>query len=168
MNINSLIEPSPSLGSPCNASSTSRTSSSRTTGDDNAAAASMPAPSKRLASEESRPAQQRPQPRPVTQTVQDSPLSMYQVSSAQHVRSLPPISITHALEPKNKRPPPSQPHPAESAEKKIFSWTADEDASLIELRGNTMKWEDIAKHLPGRSAISCRLRSQNYLEQRSE
>lgn len=31
-----------------------------------------------------------------------------------------------------------------------------------------MKWEDISKHLPGRSAISCRLRFQNYLERRSE
>ncbi|ETN43890.1 uncharacterized protein HMPREF1541_11021 [Cyphellophora europaea CBS 101466] len=31
-----------------------------------------------------------------------------------------------------------------------------------------MKWEDISKHLPGRSAISCRLHYQNYLERRSE
>jgi len=31
-----------------------------------------------------------------------------------------------------------------------------------------MKWEDISKNLPGRSAISCRLRFQNYLERRSE
>lgn len=31
-----------------------------------------------------------------------------------------------------------------------------------------MKWEDISRHLPGRSAISCRLRFQNYLERRSE
>lgn len=31
-----------------------------------------------------------------------------------------------------------------------------------------MKWEDISKQLPGRSAISCRLHYQNYLERRSE
>ena len=31
-----------------------------------------------------------------------------------------------------------------------------------------MKWEDISKNLPGRSAISCRLHYQNYLERRSE
>lgn len=31
-----------------------------------------------------------------------------------------------------------------------------------------MKWEDISKRLPGRSAISCRLHYQNYLERRSE
>ncbi|QIX02461.1 hypothetical protein AMS68_007978 [Peltaster fructicola] len=61
------------------------------------------------------------------------------------------------------------PHPGESpAKKKQSKWTADEDASIIELRGNGMKWEDISKHLPGRSAISCRLRFQNYLERRSE
>ncbi|KAF2206955.1 hypothetical protein CERZMDRAFT_3729, partial [Cercospora zeae-maydis SCOH1-5] len=52
--------------------------------------------------------------------------------------------------------------------KKQSKWTADEDRSIIELRGNGMKWEDISKHLPGRSAISCRLRFQNYLERRSE
>jgi hypothetical protein len=54
------------------------------------------------------------------------------------------------------------------AKKKQSKWTSDEDASIIELRGNGMKWEDISKHLPGRSAISCRLRFQNYLERRSE
>lgn len=31
-----------------------------------------------------------------------------------------------------------------------------------------MKWEDISEQLPGRSAISCRLHYQNYLERRSE
>lgn len=62
-----------------------------------------------------------------------------------------------------------QPHPSESpAKKKQSKWTAEEDAAIIELRGNGMKWEDISKHLPGRSAISCRLRFQNYLERRSE
>ncbi|KAK6430112.1 hypothetical protein LTR95_013736 [Oleoguttula sp. CCFEE 5521] len=67
----------------------------------------------------------------------------------------------------NKRLAP--PHPAETpAKKKQSKWTADEDASIIELRGNGMKWEDISKQLPGRSAISCRLRFQNYLERRSE
>lgn len=30
-----------------------------------------------------------------------------------------------------------------------------------------MKWDDIAKRLPGRSSISCRLRYQNYLEKRA-
>jgi hypothetical protein len=39
---------------------------------------------------------------------------------------------------------------------------------IIDLRGRGMKWEDISKQLPGRSAISCRLHYQNYLERRSE
>ncbi|KAF2844733.1 hypothetical protein T440DRAFT_547130 [Plenodomus tracheiphilus IPT5] len=30
-----------------------------------------------------------------------------------------------------------------------------------------MKWDDIAKRVPGRSSISCRLRYQNYLEKRA-
>ena len=31
-----------------------------------------------------------------------------------------------------------------------------------------MKWEDISQRLPGRSAISCRLHYQNYLERRCD
>ena len=30
-----------------------------------------------------------------------------------------------------------------------------------------MKWDNVSKHLPGRSAMSCRLRFQNYLERRA-
>ncbi|GAB7354824.1 hypothetical protein MBLNU459_g5209t2 [Dothideomycetes sp. NU459] len=71
--------------------------------------------------------------------------------------------------PTNKRLAPVGAHPSESpAKKKQSKWSGEEDAAIIELRGNGMKWEDISKHLPGRSAISCRLRFQNYLERRSE
>lgn len=59
-------------------------------------------------------------------------------------------------------------HPSESPAKKQSKWSADEDALIIDLRGSGMKWEDISKRLPGRSAISCRLHYQNYLERRSE
>jgi hypothetical protein len=52
--------------------------------------------------------------------------------------------------------------------KKQSKWSPEEDALIIELRGRGMKWEDISKRLPGRSAISCRLHYQNYLERRSE
>jgi hypothetical protein len=77
--------------------------------------------------------------------------------------------MPHASGASNKRSAPAHPHPSETpAKKKQSKWTADEDRSIIELRGNGMKWEDISKHLPGRSAISCRLRFQNYLERRSE
>lgn len=67
-----------------------------------------------------------------------------------------------------KRPPPSTPHPAASPAKRQSKWTPEEDALIIDLRGSQMKWEDISKRLPGRSAISCRLHYQNYLERRSE
>ena len=60
-------------------------------------------------------------------------------------------------------------HPSDPpAKKKQSKWTPDQDACIIELRGNGMKWDDISKHIPGRSAISCRLRFQNYLERRAE
>ncbi|KAL1861630.1 hypothetical protein Daus18300_008746 [Diaporthe australafricana] len=60
------------------------------------------------------------------------------------------------------------PHTTESPAKKQSKWSPEEDALIIELRGSGMKWEDISKRLPGRSAISCRLHYQNYLERRSE
>lgn len=59
-------------------------------------------------------------------------------------------------------------HAAESPAKKQSKWSPEEDALIIDLRGSGMKWEDISKRLPGRSAISCRLHYQNYLERRSE
>ena len=47
-------------------------------------------------------------------------------------------------------------------------WSRAEDAKVIHLRGKGMKWEDIAKEIPGRSHIACRLHFQNYLERRCE
>ncbi|EAU29657.1 predicted protein [Aspergillus terreus NIH2624] len=72
----------------------------------------------------------------------------------------PPVSVPA------KRLQPA--HTAESPAKKQSKWSPEEDALIIELRGSGMKWEDISKRLPGRSAISCRLHYQNYLERRSE
>jgi hypothetical protein len=79
------------------------------------------------------------------------------------------LAASQPLGPGIKRGPPPQSHPGETPPKKKQSkWTTDEDREIIELRGRGMKWEDISKRLPGRSAISCRLRFQNYLERRSE
>lgn len=64
-----------------------------------------------------------------------------------------------------KRSPPSD--FTEPAPKKQSKWTEDEDDMLITLRGENMKWEEIAKHVPGRSAIACRLHYQNFLERRA-
>lgn len=76
---------------------------------------------------------------------------------------------------KGKRPPPSAHSPEPRGKKKkstkasrTSKWSPTEDAAIIEMRHNRMKWEDIAKCLPGRSALSCRLRFQNYLERRME
>ncbi|KAI5787109.1 hypothetical protein EDC01DRAFT_717922 [Geopyxis carbonaria] len=67
--------------------------------------------------------------------------------------------------PSLKRPLPTSPN---SPAKKQSKWTPEEDALIIELRGRGTKWEEISQRLPGRSAISCRLHYQNYLERRSE
>jgi hypothetical protein len=51
--------------------------------------------------------------------------------------------------------------------KNVPKWSPEEDDLLTKLRGQGMLWNDIAKHLHYRSAISCRLRYQNYLERRT-
>ncbi|KAF2023822.1 hypothetical protein EK21DRAFT_94588 [Setomelanomma holmii] len=66
-----------------------------------------------------------------------------------------------------KRRASKTPLPEESPAKKQSKWTLEEDILTIELRSQGMKWNDIAKRLPGRSFISCRLRYQNYLEKRT-
>jgi hypothetical protein len=58
-------------------------------------------------------------------------------------------------------------HPADQSQRK-GKWTIEEDRLAIELRHKRIKWEDISKQLPGRSATSCRLRYQNYSEKRPE
>lgn len=79
----------------------------------------------------------------------------------------PPGSNRSPPHPVIKRQASQTPLPDESPAKKQSKWTPEEDNLTIELRGQGMKWDDIAKRLPGRSSISCRLRYQNYLEKRA-
>lgn len=79
---------------------------------------------------------------------------------------VPPYAAAQSSGTGGKRSMPA--HPSETPAKKQSKWSPDEDALIIDLRGSGMKWEDISKRLPGRSAISCRLHYQNYLERRSE
>jgi hypothetical protein len=67
-----------------------------------------------------------------------------------------------------KRGAPSSASDAIGPPEKKGKWTPEEDQLAIELRRTGMKWDDIAKRLPGRSAISCRLRYQNYSEKRQD
>ncbi|RAL05002.1 MYB DNA-binding domain protein [Aspergillus ibericus CBS 121593] len=87
-------------------------------------------------------------------------------ASLSSVPSVPPLTSKIPATVPAKRLQPA--HTAESPAKKQSKWSPEEDALIIELRGSGMKWEDISKRLPGRSAISCRLHYQNYLERRSE
>lgn len=84
--------------------------------------------------------------------------------------TLTPDSPSTAKQPTvpSKRSVRSNGMDTESPAKKQSKWSSEEDARIIQLRGENMKWEDISRHLPGRSAISCRLHYQNYLERRSE
>jgi hypothetical protein len=80
--------------------------------------------------------------------------------------SAPPYAAAQSSGTGGKRSMPAR--PTETPAKKQSKWSPEEDALIIDLRGSGMKWEDISKRLPGRSAISCRLHYQNYLERRSE
>jgi hypothetical protein len=87
------------------------------------------------------------------------------------------MNINQVIEPQPPPPPSSSNQPpakrpqapkAASLPVKRSKWTLEEDALVIKLRGKGVRWEDISKELPGRSAISCRLHYQNYLERRIE
>lgn len=67
-----------------------------------------------------------------------------------------------------KRGRSSEEPSSEVPAKKQSKWTDDENRKIIHLRGNNEKWETISQQLPGRSAISCRLHYQNFLERRPE
>lgn len=54
--------------------------------------------------------------------------------------------------------------PDKKTAKKPLLWTKEDDKLVIELRGSNMKWHEIAKRIPGRTDLACRLRYQNYLE----
>ncbi|KFA50310.1 hypothetical protein S40293_03314 [Stachybotrys chartarum IBT 40293] len=90
------------------------------------------------------------------------------INPAPHSRKVAQKPLIGALNPLpgGRRSMPT--HAGDQPAKKQSKWSPEEDALIIELRGSGMKWEDISKRLPGRSAISCRLHYQNYLERRSE
>ena len=115
------------------------------------------------------------QQRPVLPPLITSHPSSYQHLSPQNFASQPRVPSPRqqslfqgSLNPPSKRPRANSPTIQPSPAKRQSKWTPEEDAIIIELRGSGMKWEDISKRLPGRSAISCRLHYQNYLERRSE
>lgn len=196
MDIHTLLERPSGPASPGNASTSSRNSSASSTGRDSAATSnqastarpvSYPGPPNAINNEfyhQQSPSQLQYQSQLYHHAMQAVQYHQPYMPHPQHYpppgagfpgypppgmadpRFPPHIPVTHTST-SNKRL--AGPHPAASpAKKKQSKWTSDEDASIIELRGNGMKWEDISKHLPGRSAISCRLRFQNYLERRSE
>ncbi|KAI9880482.1 MAG: hypothetical protein M1830_002834 [Pleopsidium flavum] len=95
---------------------------------------------------------------------ESSPPPLSRSSSVPAPTTLAPSSSQSSVATKRGQPA----HASESPAKKQSKWSAEEDALIIELRGGGMKWEDISKNLKGRSAISCRLHYQNYLERKSD
>ena len=106
----------------------------------------------------------RPPPVPQQSTASPAPPPGRQQQPPTAAHGSRPIAPASRPSGRRSMPPPGPDQPA----KKQSKWSPEEDALIIELRGSGMKWEDISKHLPGRSAISCRLHYQNYLERRSE
>ncbi|KFX92451.1 hypothetical protein O988_07274 [Pseudogymnoascus sp. VKM F-3808] len=100
---------------------------------------------------------------PPTRPATTSPASLPPITTTEGATSHPAAQASGSG---GKRSMPA--HPSETPAKKQSKWSQEEDALIIDLRGGGMKWEDISKRLPGRSAISCRLHYQNYLERRSE
>jgi hypothetical protein len=87
---------------------------------------------------------------------------------SQDPRLAGPVHIPASHIPQKRPAPPTALGESPGPPEKKGKWTPEEDKLAIELRRNGMKWDDIAKKLPGRSAISCRLRYQNYSEKRQE
>ncbi|KAL8841759.1 MAG: hypothetical protein Q9170_000792 [Blastenia crenularia] len=66
-----------------------------------------------------------------------------------------------------KRTAPTSPQESRQANKKSTrQWSEADSDLLLRLRGDHMKWDDVAKHFPGRTNTACRLRYQNYLERK--
>ncbi|CAJ0545720.1 Ff.00g091930.m01.CDS01 [Fusarium sp. VM40] len=105
-----------------------------------------------------------PQPAPAL-TYQQLPHKLSNASPRLVAHVAPTPGISTQMSGRRGMPPHASDQPPV---KKQSKWSPEEDTLIIELRGKGMKWEDISKRLPGRSAISCRLHYQNYLERRSE
>ncbi|KAF4334157.1 DRPLA-like protein [Fusarium beomiforme] len=61
------------------------------------------------------------------------------------------------------------PHAADQPPvKKHGKWSSEENALIIKLRQCNMKWDDISKRLPGRSATACRQHYQAHLQGQSD
>ncbi|KAL8866826.1 MAG: hypothetical protein Q9174_006058, partial [Haloplaca sp. 1 TL-2023] len=69
-------------------------------------------------------------------------------ASGKRVASTSPLESRHA----NKKP--------------TRQWSEADSEELLRLRGANMKWDDIARRFPSRTATACRLRYQNYLERK--
>lgn len=110
-------------------------------------------------SDESPVHRQQPQPASVPQSI--APPAAHGQHPAPGISAV----LTAPMPNARRSMPPQMP---DQPVKKQSKWSPEEDALIIELRGSGMKWEDVSKRLPGRSAISCRLHYQNYLERRSE
>lgn len=93
------------------------------------------------------------------------PISISTTSQAV-LKQNPDVSLT-ATAP-NKRRLPTEERPTGSPLKKRLCWTKSENDTISQLRGSGMSWKDISKQLPGRTATSCRLHQQNYLNSRSK
>ena len=78
----------------------------------------------------------------------------------------PPISLSIPAS-SIKRTASTSPQESRHASKKpTRQWSDADSDKLLKLRGANVKWDEIARHFPGRTPTACRLRYQNYLEKK--
>ncbi|KAL9035872.1 MAG: hypothetical protein Q9180_004618 [Flavoplaca navasiana] len=78
----------------------------------------------------------------------------------------PPISLSVSAS-SIKRTASTSPQESRHASKKpTRQWSDADSDKLLKLRGVNTKWDEIARHFPGRTPTACRLRYQNYLEKK--
>ena len=78
----------------------------------------------------------------------------------------PPLSLSVSAS-SIKRTASTSPQESRHASKKpTRQWSDADSDKLLKLRGVNTKWDEIARHFPGRTPTACRLRYQNYLEKK--
>jgi len=97
----------------------------------------------------------------------DTPQAQAQVPNPAYYYALSNISPPAGSHRAIKRPSEAD-DSSGPAKKKTQKWRPEEDAAIIELRGNGLKWKEISDQIPGRTEIGCRLHYQNYLEKKGD
>ncbi|KAA8652780.1 hypothetical protein EYZ11_003793 [Aspergillus tanneri] len=81
-----------------------------------------------------------------------------QLAMASHASNLLTCHDATPLSPAGRQNPMGGPFPKPPGQGVPGSWTLEEDAAIIALHDRGEKWEDIGRHLQGRSGTACHFR----------